>query len=1779
MTIQFLQFSSHDAEKIAINHSTELRMVARIRSFLSSNVSSKTSALKDERRKLDYIDQSLEQLLLLGQLIIGPLLQTSNTDETHSNGVRRQHSYLLPLEMIPSILTAADALDDLRADMSKDLTRMEFELGMGLKQTTDENDSIDCNETKHSEQQHNNIQSMDVDQVEPKDENSTTTMHRVSDIIMTALFSSFAEHNCRFTPKPIRADAALPVLALAVDGIGSGRMASVCPAMNNGQNATYWDCLRQTLDEVISFSILCCNDASTDEIRSQEGIHIIPHADYPALVRCIFRMVSSNNSNSSTINSMYPSCESLLLRSYHATVATVLSAKLARLEKYRDSDPMTILSTVQSHVLLPIFVGSSVLSIRSILNRCATDSCSSCMKDSAVPSHIVAGFVLLIMRSRISTAFHSVTNSASSFDPRSIIRMATEAMLKETDNLESHQDETDKRFDNEFDMALKVLLSLSEIDSGSCPKCSEVNANNEGEVAAYEVLKESLYKGDNEFVCRYENPIVKEKSYYDQLGVNTLLSYANLIRSSLTQGLTEDSEKHHSVETFVTDTAKTWLDAAMMLLDDFSNRANKSQNTNITPKGSAFAVVILLVIFFEVPSSQHEIIRSLYDRLQSSASSDCSNDSLIVAISTLAWSMVSRDNNSSKVFSRKDDMVRCNMAIFEPLCSLLSVPVSSSGDCFGRFFTTSEALPISYSSAFHIAKSLITVPSAREGILSMAKKHMRVFTAVRSAADPSLLANTFIESMPCTQASNRDSTYFAVACLCMLIEKHRYPSIPTVDDCGFEALMIVTDLIVYQYSDISAQMPRSVSSWILAELNYSALNAKQSLWVCQRILRACLFSLIRCCNVEQEGLDSHRMNATFLVNNPSLMGNVDFVGLLRLSTTLFEIVYGASMAPTNAQLVATLLHKEQGVASKPIEEGVRALENKVDVYNKSSEACIDRALFGALFEGAARILHDKISSAWEPSNLSEVIEQYIFASEQYHYKHRGTNDHYRHSFLPDWLKTKHRFERGFTDPNVAASEQEKSIGNSFSCQKKQTVCLLCDFFVESLARGFNFAAGSTVNIAVDMSDKDNDAFAESDLLLGVNFLWEKRQQTSVDVKVSIPSAKLYHLLNIYSRQLQLIWKEPQRFHNISYLESTIKHAMDFCMIISSAKHAPLHKNQYAAIWSLYCSVADEASSCSLIALLLDVYKKSGWAPVSVVCDKKAASKVNARTLSLTSIWSDDMLDEQLLHIRISMLSSLTSCELSTMCAHDEKNSLLELLFQSLQKLCTDLSDGFQGHSGGMVKSLFRLYIEAIERCIESISIVVDNVSVTDLYENLPNFTALNGSLLILWNMFCEECFKETFVIKAILKLSVDMLPALTRKIEIIARRRVDCDTHLMPCVILLDQANAALQMLLKDTGTVTANGDVFETETGKATNTIDFTKYPITQLITPKLTSANAIAWSHNIAFISMSSIWNELSKTIVFNRRRHLATRCYTDQMLFTKHRLGTFQSLHSCICKMFGNVDSNVSNETKEGGSASIVDTPENARVIADLLSHRGKSHLCTCLEKMSIAFSGSIKKVTAYFNHQANLLDWRLFEAFACAIGCMSSIVSKSSSYDAITGPVRWFAAESQAENYAVIHRLHKTIYRCETVEMDLQNLYAIVQRLDDKDHSALKERIHIFDEMAFSSTLTDTGGLTFSVLLEQSVKVVQSRMASLQTLISAAGLISDGDGGNSDEDDFLLNTTRGQSGFSFTRSRRMQMRSRNETIDDWLALDDEFAGTGGEVYNNDTFVDLEDFIVDG
>jgi hypothetical protein len=200
-----------------------------------------------------------------------------------------------------------------------------------------------------------------------------------------------------------------------------------------------------------------------------------------------------------------------------------------------------------------------------------------------------------------------------------------------------------------------------------------------------------------------------------------------------------------------------------------------------------------------------------------------------------------------------------------------------------------------------------------------------------------------------------------------------------------------------------------------------------------------------------------------------------------------------------------------------------------------------------------------------------------------------------------------------------------------------------------------------------------------------------------------------------------------------------------------------------------------------------------------------------------------------------------------------------------------------------------------------------------------------------------------------------------------------------------------------------------------------------------------------------------------------------------------------------------------------------------------------------------------------------------------------------HDFINGPIRWFAAETKivgtsmpittekAGNYPVLHRLPKIIYRLESIEAELKNLSMIVEDIKKRNNGDSNERMCILNEMASSCTPNAVADEFFYELLEDCIQIIRTRKSSTRTIENYAELLSDDEAEPADDDVSFQGRKRPNRGFVPARRsrRRITLRSRNETIDDWLTLDDEdFAAAPGEVYNaDDAFVDLEDFIVDG
>jgi hypothetical protein len=698
------------------------------------------------------------------------------------------------------------------------------------------------------------------------------------------------------------------------------------------------------------------------------------------------------------------------------------------------------------------------------------------------------------------------------------------------------------------------------------------------------------------------------------------------------------------------------------------------------------------------------------------------------------------------------------------------------------------------------------------------------------------------------------------------------------------------------------------------------------------------------------------------------------------------------------------------------------------------------------------------------------------------------------------------------------------------------------------------------------------------LIDGINFLLERSVHSTTDQDKPLSRMKLSRLLHLCSRHLQHILKEsPKTNQALNDSEIIIKHALGFCeqlvSLTNSTAYTPFSMREFYAVWTFYISIADEVSTRALISLALGVYKETGWAPFSHQ-DGKYVESLNEPTFSLTTISSHEALDEQIHHIRSSSLapvSLLFSLGPQTMLAPDRKSSLLNSLTQSLIKLCTDMCDGFQGQSGGMRKSLFSQYITSIDGCINSIAIIIDSMSSITLCESIQKFVAVNESIVAVWNAFCEHSLEESFLVKAMLQLCVDKLPSLLRKVEMITEQCIDPNTNLMPNVSLLGHANASLCSAMGRSDSPSNNLDKSRQEV-----------YPITQLLEPEFASTNVAKWACNIALANMSSVWNESNKVIAAahsNSSSSITSQTGPTRIAYAKRRIDCFQSLHTSISKIFETTERQQSS-TSKGEDEESGASPLNTTVAINM-SYQGKSYLCSCLDKMTISILLSIKALTSYLNKPSRRQSKNLMESIASSVGYFSSIVSQSGNeYDAITAPRIWFASECNAENdtvvnHSVLHRLQKIINRTESIEIELQNLRMIV--FGFKEENTLQ--MNVLNEVAFANRPGATTETAFCELVDMSVKTVQSRLKSLRSADSDAGLFLDDDDDGSGNEGQMHASKKRRLGFAPSRSRRMSLRSRNETIDDWLSLDNEELASGERFNADDAFVDLEDFIVEG
>ena len=1697
---------------------------------------------------------------------------------------------------------------------------------------------------------------------------------RSSDRLLSTMFGSniYNDSNCikdnydttaNKSKTIIRADAILPLLSMAMDDIGYCRMMSTITTMSTGggvkggtpaiistTTATYWDQLKYAICTTLHANRICYSiknndDDYDDELQEQQqqkqdiifnealidaGIHIIPVSDYPALTRCVFRMVTasscSSNISSSKTSASQPSWEAIFLQLYYAaTVATIetpLSFIIQREDRSmnrlfgRDavSDRQALLCTIESHVLLPLCTGASVSTITTLLDACIQESCvyckndcftttatAKCKEEEVLPAWAMARIVLFVIGARASNISHFTSTTNTNFGPRGVFRMASNFLLKLQDNNSITTGNTD-----EIGYALKVLLHLSAVRDGMCRECRHDNINVQSDKAACDLLQYSYYAGKGQFNHRYgfSGRKKEDKSYpHEQYGVETITSYTNLVRSSLGTS---------SKELYREDTARTWIDAANMLLDECFCHPPPKASISTFSGGTAMAVIIIVTIFFEVPSSQNEIVRSIYDRITNMTDTSKNMDeSYFLVISILAWSLAADDRNYQNVDIVRSDrgrLMRGNeTTVLEPLCKLLSKS-SLTRDQQLNNDGSDKGTNLSYWTLRKLAHALAPISSGRDAILAMAQQSI-------STSSHQLNETIPFESLT-KPTTSIDSICLGIDCLCVLIEKKHPANKSGTDEYGQKALGMLTDVMISWHPLLSASsygiQPRltiNIVCWMISELDKATQLRKLTKWVARRLLRACYAGLLKFIALEES--DAGDYSSCFI---PELIfskavskRNYVFVcAMLRLSVRLFDEI--ANTAPLlleshtllRPHIIRALLHghdhdieplmedvTSQNAIDELFREGYCALRREFKPCDDSTDFAVDGVLLTIVFQAAAGMIHKKrISSPVSvDTDAFMCLNEYIYGAERF-------------TLLSSWLDAK-------LPAQNMARRCMSTEGPLPDCVEFKVS--LCDIMAEILIR----------EPAINRHD--------ASILLTVNSLIGfKRGVDSSIAFANMHHSSIHNLLELSSRQLRPLLRTAENKKDVlSEVDGLVSNVLDFCKI--SLLDKAIRYDLLTSVWSLYCSLVDEESSRLLITFVDESYKELGhWA------------ESDETSLSLLSIASIGDIDTYVRHMRGTILSALSHILASiatsqNMRTFEELKSNLDLLLLILLQVCQDLDASFDGYSGGINKSLFLSFLGVIDACADAINTLFESMPIQCKYQITTSFASVAQASVIIWEIFCEQnTLRQPSVVVGTLKICIDKIPSIIDKVERVVGQCVVSKSSSAHLCEILHQCTAQLVPKLrngvdntppcvKKSHSLTTNksdevSPTTEVHSDRKNADADGVRPPkseVGQVLMPTLTRKTLMS-VYNIAIGSSANIWNESYRIIIAgsgNNKFHMMIEIPTadEALALASRRIVDFANLQTSLCCMFAVRSDQKNIDMKHAETDESIDT---STVLAEILSYQQKAKLCSCIEKMTITLTLALKQVIKYIKESSSTFcqkypfnQIKLKESLICILGFLHSINSSDMKSSLFAGFMRWRANEERAfslslyENdkddddgsgYAILGRLPKVLLRLEGLVAGLRELNSLINSTRRHDDIVI-ERTIILEESV--STLTN-GSMAlvelydFRGMLRCCIETLDEGEDELISNGVDDVLLSNEDESDKEFEDEHMPSLSGKRQMLrlnplIRKTRRITLRSRNETVDDWLTMDDDDHGrAAGEKYNyNDAFVDLEDFLVEG
>eukprot|EP00978_Attheya_sp_CCMP212_P013722 scaffold34550_cov56-Attheya_sp.AAC.3 len=897
----------------------------------------------------------------------------------------------------------------------------------------------------------------------------------------------------------------------------------------------------------------------------------------------------------------------------------------------------------------------------------------------------------------------------------------------------------------------------------------------------------------------------------------------------------------HDTDTVVVASASTseraqmWVHAAHQLI-----RTSSTSMTTITPRHYMMAMTALTVVFCHVPSSRATLVRDLSKHLTGTHHTNQLRAKQFYCTWVANLVRTHHVMNHPEQHDFND--------VLAPVAELLST---------SQAVTTSDnhnSGTLSPKIATRLVEALAPLPCARPSILSMAHKYMD---------SPFGIGNIWWMQ---DTTNNRESSgpgggvhytrlYRALHGLCSLIRTTHAPNnhdddddddddraaVAMMDECGMEALVIVSDIIVLN----KPALPLPVRTWLYQTIMTLVIDGSISDWVRERLLACAVMRFLTYFqgihNAPGSSPDPSRPLDQSVVFSPkmafvqwnigtkpssnspgprkSMAPRDNLTSIMRLIGLLLR---KSSISVNDTRSVSVMDHLRTAFDEGSVEPV--STENAATLSVALAKSCLSATLLYLLGKDS-RDVTTKEEGVESSDGYISRLQSILIGEERRLYlccisESLGMTRPEQHhaSMTPTWTKSSWSFQ---SNKAKELSHPETVDPASLSRLKSN----LCDVLIELCLVSTDIESNDetiscrnnslTTMVTTLMGLKGNNTGVE--IIIGQPRQLQDKKNSNNQIQVGagfanhLPIGTVAPFFRLAALQLSNFLPSVDEYlpnkkrQMVEELDKVILSVVQYCDLLSSVYKGNVgkktHENTPTQPATLQCFDAHDSrlrfiQFDEVVSGLWDLYESLGgedtirsfinYMETCCLNNKRVSRHTQQKDsirFSLQSISSQSDIDVWVRHWRLSLVSTFATC-ITLLAKRDDVPSYqptptvsVDFWINIIDTLCTDLWKGLFGRSSGITPALYASYLQAIEVAIEYL-LCKDDQELVFGNDLLESCEhKCQNASLLIRDIACRYALKQASLFKRTLLLSLHHLPSLLRNIERVHSRRPEIDVN------------------------------------------------------------------------------------------------------------------------------------------------------------------------------------------------------------------------------------------------------------------------------------------------------------------------------------------------------------------------------------------------------------------